>query len=201
MMSSQNEFADIPKAAEIHALYQQSRCETPSPHLDDSIRQQAAAAISKQNKPRRGSRWPISLATAALLVMGLSLTLEQWQQLTQKDLAPAALSSEMAAPRESMTTEDRAKSAPLVAAPAAAPQLLRAVPAMPASNAVLDEAAQSSDKKIEKTRDVAQDAAIEQINALIDAGELTQAAAAIKLFQQHYPDFTLPNHWLTVIAP
>jgi hypothetical protein len=128
-MTSTNDRQD-----QIGSLYRATRQETSPPHLDRAILAAARRAVR-----RRRFRWVVPASSAALVLLGLSLSYRFLEDLARLEapeaLAPARL-DEALAPRQ---TDGRARQRPLEsaakAAPAAASDALQPPARSPATRA------------------------------------------------------------------
>ena len=73
-MSRERPTDQQPDESALSALYQRSRREQPSAALDQAVMQEARRALS-----RRRLRWWLPLSTAAVILLGVSLTLNQME--------------------------------------------------------------------------------------------------------------------------
>lgn len=114
---------------QVSALYRRTRNETSSAALDESIKN-AARRVAR----RRRYRWLLPLSSAAVLLLGLSLTLKVLK--LERPIEEAALSEmdDAEAKREPASMPDLAE--PAVPAPSSAPYALRERPARDTKDAV-----------------------------------------------------------------
>jgi len=200
---------------DITTLYRASRTEEPSQVLDKRILEQARLAARHNRR-----RWLVPLSSAAVVLLGLTLTLQLMEQepgLSDIDdyLSEQAPKSERV---EGATIEKNQKAAsPVLQAPAPpevkkdslrsremAPAEYDAAPAASGISAperrmqdaapakILAEPA-SSQPADGMTAHEEPEAWLARISALYEQGETQAAIEEMAIFRQHYPDHPVPD--------
>jgi len=119
---------DLPGDDELKALYRSLPRKEPSPALDAAIKRTAADAVRAQRQPKI-MRWPVAVASCAVIVVAAGLGWRMMQQPSSVPQIPSsgavvmsrAPSNEPAAPASAPSTvvADSPVAAPVTAAPAA----------------------------------------------------------------------------------
>ena len=119
---------DLPGDDELKALYRSLPRKEPSPALDAAIKRTAADAVRAQRQ-RKIMRWPVAVASCAVIVVAAGLGWRMMQQPSSVPQIPSsgavvmsrAPSNEPAAPASAPSTvvADSPVAAPVTAAPAA----------------------------------------------------------------------------------
>jgi len=161
---------------ELSRLYQRSRVDEPSMHLDSAILSAARNSVDTPKKKRHiwcTLRWAIPVTTFALALLTVSLVIHQKQE------APGLLmqdgKSEME--RAPETVSPIRKKGKMDSFGRTAPKTLRGLNAIPTP-----------------TTDAARDPAIwiKRIMTLKKQGKDTEAKASLKKFRVQYPDYPIP---------
>lgn len=208
----------------IRRLYQATRREEPSTELDARILHLARQAISA-----RRPRWLVSVATAAVLVLGLTLTLhvvEPPQWTPEEESAPPAPASLEYAPRvsapvlqaEPKKLEQRMfdrRQAPATseykewgqesatsAFPAASPKRDDAGgPAMFEADEVIAPLGNILAPAKPLKMNTNPEQWLKEIERLLDQGELPQVREALLRFRAEYPDHPIPERLRPWLPP
>jgi hypothetical protein len=211
-MTSTNDRQD-----QIGSLYRATRQETSPPHLDRAILAAARRAVR-----RRRFRWVVPASSAALVLLGLSLSYRFLEDLARLEapeaLAPANL-DETLAPRQ---TDGRARQRPpesaARSAPAAASDALRQPAGPPASRGTEDFPSEPEARPPVPVKPEAQkryrvlqpsisrpkeaeeasparspDEWLRQIRVYKDAGDLDAARNLLRAFLQQFPEAETPR--------
>lgn len=198
-----SEYSEQEHDEKLSAFYRRSSDEQPPAELDAAILAQAR----RQAGRRRHRRW-LSLSTAAVLVLGLSLTLNMLEQEPPQLMDPVMESYDAApAKRESMPAEPPSLTAPAEGkAMAPAPverQRFKALQAPAASAPMLDK----GDVEVESVGGVRQErlsvqeeaaesseeAWLQRIEGLLQSGQDEAARVELRRFRERYSDYPLPE--------
>ncbi|MCU7797918.1 MAG: hypothetical protein KZQ75_12375 [Candidatus Thiodiazotropha sp. (ex Myrtea spinifera)] len=209
-MTQQDQQRNSTDDLQLSELYRASRNEQPADELDKAVLAQAHA----QAKSRRRS-WMLPLSTAAVILLGTSLTLTLVQPPVTTQL-PDEKTDVMSDTLEEMSP--KASSPPAAApamkrqavAPAGEPPVLELQSAMP-SRAEMDTDVlvpierRASEKKREKSsfgQAMAEKEAIEvlrtpeawinDMHSLLRDGDVDALEQELEAFREHYPDTPLP---------
>jgi len=193
-VTPQDPQSPMPDDRDLSGLYRATRLEEPSAELDRAVLMEARRALT-----RRRRRWLVPLSTAAVLVLGLSLTLYEIE-------APRPTAVEAPAPPESMgeaapaspaagAMSDQAVERPMLklqrsAAPRSLPEAEEALSekAWPAERDLLTSPA--SGAKAESGDDP--DAWVARLMELLEQGDEETLRTELAAFRQRYPDYPLP---------
>ena len=194
-MSRERPHEQLPDDPSLSTLYQATRREQPSAGLDKAVIEEARRALS-----RRRLRWWLPLSTAAVILLGVSLTLNQIEppavtapsdEMLDEGPPPSAASS---APMPGLR-EKALKSQP-------APSLQRAAPARRESSVedrFLDTPLQSEMQALPATeadmakRVLAPEQRVAQMLELLRQKDAEALRQALKAFRELYPDYPLPE--------
>ncbi|MES9833744.1 MAG: hypothetical protein ABW139_16025 [Candidatus Thiodiazotropha sp. DIVDIV] len=203
-MNKSHKLTDDPQ---LSALYHSGRKEQPTEVTDQLILNEARKVTS-----RRRSRWIVPLSSAALLLLGVGLTLplielpyessQEFEKPTlpiqdsypEEDLylkkapAPAAQASAPALPKSLRERSTSADSSPATRRQALAPKMKSSPTTAP--EGMSEAEVQSFDAKgVELTPDVW----LNQIEVLIQSNQHQSAKHQLQQFRTRYPDYPLPD--------
>jgi hypothetical protein len=183
---------DLPDERELAALYARLPKVEPDASLDAAVLAEATRATAIRRRPR----WPVALASAAVLVLavGVAWQVRVVQPETRYASAPVAAP---AAPAESIATPNAppplmapaappspsAPSAPIAPVLAPAPEQYRSVAPAP-SGMLLQKLAPST---------LGPDDRVGEIRRLLGRGDRAQALRELKDLRQRYPHYDLPQ--------
>jgi hypothetical protein len=183
----------LPSEAALSALYRRHRSAQPTPAIDLAIRTQA---YREAHRRKLVWRWP--LASAALILLGLTLVLKLTEPPLPRQIAPTMPLTD---------NEQAAATTPFAqtTTPSHAPTRLQAakreidIPALPPTWAPQN-AELAKEKTLANTpappaqptiaTEVAQ--ALARIRTLLDAGRMQEAIEQLENFRQNYPGLALP---------
>ena len=209
----------LPEDPKLRALYQAGRDEQPSETLDRSVLTQARHAAARRRK-----RWVVPLSSAALLLLGVSLTLplieppeplyesepaspadyekrllqepDRSLQKSAPSQAPAGLRLSPPPSREALEQRESA-TAEIDEAAAPAPALRARKRAQAES---LGEASREDPQPLaQEDAGLTPQAWLERIEQLISADRQQAATESLAEFRTRYPDYPLPEsvqQWL-----
>ena len=198
-MSREQPSDRLPDEPSLSALYRHTRKEQPSPELDQAVKQEARRALSRRRK-----RWWLPLSTAAVILLGVSLTLNQVEPPGFSE--PPAVS-----PAESLDESTAPASAPIPQLQGMreksqqskqSPSLKRAAPARSESSferRLFDAPMQlESEETPEAKADLAiqgdkPEAQVAHLLELLREGDIPALREALRLFRQAHPDHPLPK--------
>jgi hypothetical protein len=178
--------------AGLRAAWRELQHEEPPELLDQSVRNAARRALSTRSR-RRSMRWLGSLATAAALVLAVSIVIQQDQEgptppaprsdgyrLNKATSAEKRASDANAAEQEPGRAELMLQQAPSAAAESPTPREETVAPA------ALDEAMES-DAALPTAEDW-----VRRLLRLEQAGRKEELRLELKAFREAYPDYPLP---------
>lgn len=206
-MSREQQSDRLPDEPSLSALYRNTRKEQPSPELDQAVMQEARRALDRRRK-----RWWLPLSTAAVILLGVSLTLNQ--------MGPPEFSEpSVISPAESLDEGLPPASAPMpqlqglgekAQQSEQSPRLKRAAPARsesPLERRLLDAPVQlESEEASEVKADLAiqgetPEAQVAQLLELLRRGDIQGLQEALRLFRQAHPEHPLPEELEAFEAP
>lgn len=190
---------DLPEERELAALYARLSKDEPDPSLDAVVLARAMRAVP----PRRRPRWPVALASAAVLVLAVGVG---WQlrdsRPDPKDI-PVAIQERIPAPSPGPAAAPAPAPAP-VQAPLVAPGVAEAdvarteayAPAKPverASKKVMRPAAAPQAMRSAPTPDLGPDDRVGEIRRLLGRGERAEALRRLHELRARYPHYDIPQ--------
>jgi hypothetical protein len=191
----------------LSALYRRTRSEQPSAALDEAIRQQSRRRVGRIRR-----LWLVPLSTAAVLVLGISLTLKVVNFHDPRGPAPSAPSArveaEAAAPLPTPVTVDETSKA-VTGRPSirrsmtldsrygprqASESLNRGNPAEPFRPPT---ASESTDRSVRSFSSAATpgphaERHLERIRRLLADGDMHSAQQAVREFRERFPNNPVP---------
>jgi hypothetical protein len=193
---------DLPDERELAALYARLPKVEPDASLDAAVLAEATRATAIRRRPR----WPVALASAAVLVLAVGVA---WQVREVQPERTRYASAPVAAPAESIAAEaapttsiapapmmaptappsppapsvPSAPSAPVAPVFAPAPEQYRSVAPAP-SGMLLQKSAPST---------LGPDDRVGEIRRLLGRGDRAQALRELKDLRQRYPHYDLPQ--------
>lgn len=203
-MSSRERHGAAPDDPSLSALYRATRQEEPGDSLDRAVLEEARRAMSRKRR-----RWLLPLSTAAVILLGVSLTLTQFGPPTLYSPSPEA-DGRSRIPQPAPATPDR-EASEQVEARRLAPRLQKAVPSVGRARdegVLLEDALEApagqsskpaSDAGWGETGDAA--ARIVHLRDLLRRGELAKLKAELAAFRKIYPDHPLPPELQAVEQP
>ena len=195
-MSGERSSDQLPDDPSLSALYRRTRQERPTAELDQAVMQEARRALS-----RRRVRWWLPLSTAAVILLGVSLTLNQMEppgypepdvEMTKESQPSAAVP----APATEIAPKKMMKSAP-------APGLQQAVPArqrFEADGMLFDtpmqmemEEAASATQADDARQLVPPARQVSEMLELLRQGDSQELLKVLRVFRASHPDYPLPE--------
>jgi len=181
-------------------LYRTTRREQPSAELDRAVLAEARVALAR----RRRRRWLVPLSTAAVLVLGVSLTLyelEAPRPTALEPLAPPAPVGEAAPAAGAMSDRASERAAPKLQRSAVSPRRQEAEEAtskraQPAERDALGTPAPATKAETGPAPDVWVARMLEQL----ERGDRETLRSELESFRERYPDYPLPAP-LKALAP
>lgn len=214
--SNQNE--DAMNDPEIAALYRSTREEEPDSSLDDRILAQARLTAR-----RRRNRWLLPLSSAAVVMLGLTLTLKLLEQEptlpTVEDFAVDEVAEPMGVPQRSMREKKEQAIAPGKMEMGVSPtkekrdsevRLQKIVPAEESAKPTAADSASApatekpmgviEEEQLRQRSDVVESVPAEdeeiwlaRIMGMVDAGNADMATDELVRFMERYPEYPVPD--------
>lgn len=196
-MSRERPTDQLPDDPSLSALYGSTRQEQPSAELDQIVMQEARRALS-----RRRLRWWLPLSTAAVILLGVSLTLNQIEPPGYSEPAvEIQTESQPPAAAPAPATESVRKKMMMKSAPASG--LQRAAPArqsVEADGMLFDAPMQlemEEAAKVQQADDARQvDSPARQVDRMLDLlrqGDSEELLEVLRAFRALHPDYLLPE--------
>jgi len=184
----------MPEDRDLSQLYRATRLEEPSAELDRAVLMEARRALT-----RRRRRWLVPLSTAAVLVLGLSLTLYEIEAPRPTAVEPPAATQSMGeavpASPAAGAMNDQAQERPMMKLQrSAAPR------ALPEAEEAVSEKARSVERDLLTTPAAGAkaefgddpDAWVARQMELLERGDEETLRTELAAFRQRYPDYPLP---------
>jgi len=154
--------------------------ETPSPALDEAVRQQARTAV----EGHRRSRWPRAIAAAAVLVLCVGVVFRlQYQPQQQPQPASASKAAGTAADEVAPAAEIQRRQ-PEARSRAVQPRVQSKTQSLAAPNA----------------KTITPQMQIDHIRQLLETGKRDAAVASLRRFISNHPDYELPDRLAELAA-
>ena len=189
----------VPGLADIEAGYRLHRVEEPPSLVDQSVLNLARRElVAGRQQRRKAIRWVGALATVSLLVLTLTVVVQQHNAM-QPPAPPAGQANFKAAKDQDLpATEPAASEVADVAAQSPAKSSARARDELNVTReekaAALSSVDSNSATRPEQVSDP--EAWLQRILRLQQEGEIEQATSELNSFRQAYPDYPLPESLL-----
>ena len=191
-MTSHDPRNPIPEASSLSALYRATRREEPASELDRAVLDEARRALS-----RRRRRWMIPVSTAAVILLGVSLTLTQFEPpqpifSTPEPRDRAAPAGTRKALIPSTVEEENAKRKSTLQRQRSAPQMFDADVDSRLREEAFPESSETAMPTAPPVEADAPEAWLDVMQQMMERGETASLLRELQAFRRVYPDYPLP---------